>query len=369
MNNSGQKKSRRSFLKNATLGGIAGTLMTANATTLTSAEEKKEKKSRRKRSPIGVALALGLNSVDPSHYSGWEGKLNACEFDANLMESIANSRGFSQVTKLLTKKATRGNFFNELNKAAEQLKSGDLFVLSYSGHGGQLPDRDGDEVDNLDETWCLYDSQIIDDEMNKAWTQFKKGVRILVFSDSCHSGTVTKSTFYKGLSKLYTYSDKPTSWPDVTSHSPGFMGFKNGMTGDLSTRFDYLDTKTKFSANVDFKRPEYRYMPTDYSFKTYQKNKDFYDEIISKTKVKPGEIQASVLLISGCQDNQLSLDGWDHGKFTGQLKRVWDDGDFNGTYKQFHAKILNGMPATQSPNYFFTGKENSEFEGQKPYTI
>ncbi|MFL6526136.1 MAG: caspase family protein, partial [Nitrososphaera sp.] len=29
--------------------------------------------------PTGVALTIGLNSVDPKHYSGWSGELNACE--------------------------------------------------------------------------------------------------------------------------------------------------------------------------------------------------------------------------------------------------------------------------------------------------
>ena len=43
----------------------------------------------------GVSIHLGLNTVDPSHYDGWDGALTACEFDANDMESIAGSRGFT----------------------------------------------------------------------------------------------------------------------------------------------------------------------------------------------------------------------------------------------------------------------------------
>src|SRR5262249_10563136 len=41
-------------------------------------------------------------------------------------------------------------------------------------------------------------------------------------------------------------------------------------------------------------------------------------------------IQASVLLISGCQDNQLSMDGARNGLFTEKLKQVWNSGAFTG---------------------------------------
>ena len=30
----------------------------------------------------GVSLHVGLNKVDPQHYAGWSGPLNACEADA-----------------------------------------------------------------------------------------------------------------------------------------------------------------------------------------------------------------------------------------------------------------------------------------------
>ena len=52
----------------------------------------------------GMSLHIGLNAVDPAHYNGWDGALTACEFDANDMESLAQSRGF-ETTKLLTGEA------------------------------------------------------------------------------------------------------------------------------------------------------------------------------------------------------------------------------------------------------------------------
>ncbi|NWF57518.1 MAG: caspase family protein, partial [Syntrophaceae bacterium] len=33
----------------------------------------------------GFALTIGLNAVNPKHYGGWSGELNACEADAEDM--------------------------------------------------------------------------------------------------------------------------------------------------------------------------------------------------------------------------------------------------------------------------------------------
>jgi hypothetical protein len=139
----------------------------------------------------GLALTIGLNLVDPNHYSGWDGQLNACEFDAEDMTEITKSKGF-EVQSLLTKNATVENVTKGINKAAEKLVSGDIFMLSYSGHGGKLPDQNSDETDKTDESWCLYDRQFVYDELNNNLAEFKDGVRILVLSYSCHSGTVTR---------------------------------------------------------------------------------------------------------------------------------------------------------------------------------
>ena len=31
---------------------------------------------------VGIALTMGLNTVDPKNYGGWSGEQNACEADA-----------------------------------------------------------------------------------------------------------------------------------------------------------------------------------------------------------------------------------------------------------------------------------------------
>lgn len=272
----------------------------------------------------GLALTIGLNAVDPKHYQGWDGKLTACEADAEDMAAIAQSQGFT-VTSLLTKAATRAKVVDAIKKAAKALKTGDIFMLSYSGHGGTLPDLNNDEPDGQDETWCLFDGELVDDELYKLYRTFTKGVRILVFSDSCHSGTVTRDAFYYGTSRS------------------GALG------GEM----------------------KYRVMPPDVAMRTYRANREFYDKILKEkeTPAAMAEAKASILLISGCQDNQLSQDGTFNGLFTGQLLRVWKNGLFKGDYRRFHRSIVNRMPPDQTPNLFRVGATDPVFEKQKPFTI
>jgi hypothetical protein len=269
----------------------------------------------------GLSLHIGLNSVDPIHYQGWPGTLVACEADAKDMGLIARSQRFTPKI-LLTKQATRDAVTKQLTSIASKLKSGDIFFLSYSGHGGQVPDVDGDEPDGKDETWCFYDGEFLDDEILYYLGKFAEGVRIIVLSDSCHSGTVLKEAF------MFEAAQKP-------------------------------------------KPVRYRTMPPGVPLRVYQANKEFYDAIGSDPTHKDAakKVKASALLISGCQDNQLSQDGDFNGLFTGQLKLVWNGGKFDGNYLLFHKKITAQMPPDQTPNLFRVGVKNHNFEDEEPFTI
>jgi len=275
----------------------------------------------------GIALTIGLNSVDAEHYDGWDGKLVACEFDAKDMANIAENAGF-QVKTLLTRDANRKNVIDEISKAASDLQPGDIFMLSYSGHGGQILDLNQDEYDRRDETWCLYDAQLIDDETHYLLSTFKSGVRILTFSDSCHSGSVIKAA-----------------------------GFEKNRLKD------------------EFRERRIKCLPELYEDRVYEKNKVFYDKLANKQLIGSiKNVKASALLISGCMDSQVSFDGDRNGLYTGTLRSVWDNGNFEPSgqyegYRAFHKAILDHMPFEQTPVYFRVGTENLEFEKQKPFTI
>ena len=274
----------------------------------------------------GLSLSIGLNSVDPKHYGGWAGELNACEADAAEMSALAKSQGF-RPTVLLTRRATRAGVQAALEKAARQLAAGDIFVLSYSGHGGQLPDLDRDEPDAQDETWCLFDGELVDDELHALLAQFAAGVRALVLSDSCHSGTAVRAAWYRGAAAARAGSGAP--------------------------------------------QVRYRAMPPDAALRTYRLHRAFYDRILAPPRRGEArrEAAASILLISGCQDNQLSADGEVNGLFTGELLRVWRNGAFKGSHPDFHRAIVRRMPPDQTPNYFRAGRPSAAFERQRPFTV
>src|ERR1044072_2136734 len=102
----------------------------------------------------GMAINIGLNSVDPSHYSGWDGALMACEADARDMNALAIEQGY-EAALLLTREATADAVKEAISGAAARLNGGDILFLSYSGHGGPVPDTHREEADARDETWGL----------------------------------------------------------------------------------------------------------------------------------------------------------------------------------------------------------------------
>ena len=42
--------------------------------------------------PQGISVHIGLNSVDPKQYEGWDGQLTACEADAKDMQALAKKQ-------------------------------------------------------------------------------------------------------------------------------------------------------------------------------------------------------------------------------------------------------------------------------------
>jgi len=289
--------------------------------------------------PIGMSIHVGLNAVSPDHYSGWSGELTACEFDANDMELLAKSVGYTTTT-LLTADATRDNVKVLISRASAQLVEGDICLISYSGHGSQVPDLNSDEDDAMDETWCLFDGQLADDEFFKLLAGFREGVRVVVLSDSCHSGTVLKDQAL-AMSNNYTAL------------------LASEVAGDLQP--------------LNQQRPMtvYRAMPSDLAVSTYLANKTLYDRILSDETLAnaENEVVAACVLISGCQDNQLSRDGLYNGVFTAQLKRVWNGGKFTGSYAAFRDKITSNMPMDQTPNLYTVGKGYDDLVVQSVFQI
>ena len=142
--------------------------------------------------PTGLAICVGVNEVDSRRYGGWTGALSTCEADADAMRRLAEGAGFDART-LLTAQATAANVLGALDDAASALCPGDILMLSFSGHGGQVPDVDGDEWDDdrRDEVLMLYDRRLVDDEIEVRLRRFLPGVRVLMVTDGCHSASIS----------------------------------------------------------------------------------------------------------------------------------------------------------------------------------
>ncbi|MBH2019883.1 caspase family protein [Polaromonas sp.] len=275
----------------------------------------------------GIAVNIGLNFVNPAAYSGWNGELAGCINDARDMNQIATQLGY-EATLLTDDQASASEVTRVIGQAARQLASGDICLVTYSGHGSQINDVTGDEPDGKDETWVLWDRQLLDDELNGLWSSFEAGVRIFVLSDSCHSGTVARMMSFqkkfKSAEFAAQYERRVNAPPRIRAADPAAV-----QANYLANRSNYEVSQWTHRASVN----------------------------------------ASVTLISGCQDNQLSSDGDANGLFTQRLKEVWNGGAFSGNYAQFHSAIVARMPSDQTPNLFRTGVANPAFEAEKPFTI
>jgi metacaspase-1 len=270
----------------------------------------------------GISLHLGVNRVSPEHYGGygggWEGELQNCEQDAVDLQTISGDRGFA-ASALLTGAATTEAVRAAVTDAAESMRSGDIFVLTYSGYGGTVPDRNSDEH-HQETTWVLYDRQMPEDELTSLLGLFESGVRVLVIDDSSIPGTVRRAML----------------------------------------TIDEL---------VDSGEPRMKSLPPDVMAAAWRSNQAIYDQIQrSCTSHDKAVIEAAVLTVTGCLPDQTAEEGDRNGAFTDALLRAWDDGRFRGTYRTFVKKIAGLMRADQTPELSARGSGKS-FVNERPLKI
>jgi metacaspase-1 len=162
------------------------------------------------------ALLIGLN------YPGTGYQLSGCINDINKIEQLLRSSyRFSNVIKLHDTSQilpTKINILSQLTLLLSNAKSGDVLFFHYSGHGAQIKDVTGDEVDLLDEVIIPSDyftsKNIITDDEIKGVIQknLKSGVKLFILMDCCHSGTIfdLKYNFKDDWSSLVNVSSLDT---------------------------------------------------------------------------------------------------------------------------------------------------------------
>ena len=151
--------------------------------------------------PTQWALVVGVS--DYIHLEPGEGgDLIGPEHDARRMRDVLVMRhDFPEenVRVLLNHDATKSAIREGISGwLVENARPGDVVVISWSGHGSQMWDEDGDEDDGLDETLAPADvlpgdtrNDISDDEFNE-WLGELPTDNVIVFLDNCNSGTGTR---------------------------------------------------------------------------------------------------------------------------------------------------------------------------------
>jgi hypothetical protein len=139
---------------------------------------------------VNRAVVVGIND-----YPGTGSDLAGCVNDALDWDAALRARGYSTVV-LLNEAATKGNVVAALKAAVAASKRYDRLTFTFSGHGTYVPDRDGDEADHRDEALVCHDVRsgglLVDDQLQQILGQTVEGVRQVILSDSCHSGSVSR---------------------------------------------------------------------------------------------------------------------------------------------------------------------------------
>lgn len=235
------------------------------------------------------ALCVGINT-----YPNPANNLSGCINDMNDWAELLISAGFV-VTRLANEQATPYKILDVLSAMTRNMGEGDECVFTYSGHGTQVPDRNGDEPDGYDEALYVHGGVITDDELRSVLDYLRPGVKMHVILDSCFSGTSTRLVQELG--------DEPVSMDEYAkakfvppSEEPAELGMR----------------VTKILSEGDM--PE--------------------------------------LLLSGCSDIESSYDAFIDQRYNGAMTRFAIDTineKPDATWQVFYARLLTKLPTRRYP--------------------
>ena len=268
----------------------------------------------------GISIHVGVNATKAPGIS--VPPLVGCENDAEAMRVLARERNFVAVddspdVPIIREKATFENVLGKIRIAAEKLVAGDILLFTFSGHGTRRGADDPQEADLKDETMVLHDKLLVDNVLRRRlWPKFKAGVRVVMVSDSCHSGGVAMSMVDDRESESETNNIGPT-----TSWSRGGIGVEIARQTAIGVKG----------------RPRNGFQVRGVSEAQAQAHfnllKQFYKELRESLPSTPPPVPANVLLLAACQEHETTRDGLPNGIFTQALLDVWKTSE-SKTYKQ-----------------------------------
>lgn len=149
------------------------------------------------------ALVIGIGQYKDSRWGSIHG-----DADVDYVVEMLKANGFRKIKTLRNSEATKAAVLSAFSSLERSCHQGDRVYVHFSGHGQQITDMDGDEVDGYDEAWIPYDAHpfysatykgqnhLVDDEVNHCLSEIKKRIgpsgRMLVVVDACHSGSATR---------------------------------------------------------------------------------------------------------------------------------------------------------------------------------
>ena len=143
-----------------------------------------------------TSLSVGIDSYPAPN------ELHGCVNDSLDWAALFQSMGHT-VSALRNAEATRTAITDALAQHVGRMKSGDVFLFQYSGHGTQFPDDTGDEPDGKDEALCPVDMMtngfIRDDDIRAILNRVPQGALAVAFIDCCHSGTIVRMARALGI--------------------------------------------------------------------------------------------------------------------------------------------------------------------------
>lgn len=229
--------------------------------------------------------------------------LTTCQATAWRMADVAARAGYGEIHVLRGAAATRGAVLGTIGGAAEAMRPGDALFVSFAGHGAWIPDLDGDEPDGRDETWCVHDGDVVDDELAECWRRMPAGARAVVVVESCFGGGSARG--------IDPFPVRPA--PGGAASPPAGPV----MRGPVQT---FIDRSRCISRAPDF----------DHG------------------------IRGSVLLLAACARTELAREGL----YSFHLLEVWADGAFRGSHCELHREITKRIAAEapeQTPQILMLG--------------
>jgi hypothetical protein len=321
----------------------------------------------------GYSIHIAVSKLSPTAYDPVDPQPGMYQ-DLADMKQIATSEGFTVLRDdLVDEKATHRDVIGAITDAQKKVGAGDTLLITYSGHGSQIPDETGEAP--MVDIWCLYDDYLISHELRPIWNGFDQNARIIVVLDSCHSSTATRQ---------------------ITPHLTNFAIAKQRearltlgtyLAGQTVASKALRAHMTRHAALKRQSTPS-RLLPMEVAANFYAKNRDALNrrladlhkraESTDTTLIKP-----TVMTLAACKNEETALGGPTNGLFTRYLFSIWNQGRYTKPYNQFLADVGAKVqaeaaltpdddtqkPHQQHPTYDVYPRPNPAFEGMAPFTL